>query len=88
MPDKQTQLPRQIERRHTLRRSTDASQSKMLPLDEVMRTCAISRTSVYDSVSRGDFPPPVELLTGLNALGQPQSAEIRRSFSYFFHTHY
>jgi len=31
-------------------------------MDEVMRTCAIGRTSVYDSVSRGDFPPPVRLL--------------------------
>jgi prophage regulatory protein len=46
-----------------MRRATDIAQIRMLQLDEVMRTCAIGRTSVYDGVSRGEFPSPVQLLT-------------------------
>ncbi|WP_255490548.1 AlpA family transcriptional regulator [Duganella sp. SG902] len=35
----------------------------MLHLKEVMKICGLGRTSVYDAVQRGEFPPPVPLLT-------------------------
>lgn len=41
--------------------------TKILKLPEVMERCALSRSSIYAHVSKGNFPRPVSL--GLRAVG-------------------
>ena len=45
--------------------------TKILKLPEVMERCALSRSSIYAYISKGNFPRPVTL--GLRAVGWLES---------------
>ena len=44
---------------------------RLLKIDEVTRMCAISRSALYDLISRGEFPAPVRV--GVRAVAWRQA---------------
>lgn len=40
-----------------------ASEIRFIRLKEVMSICGMSRSSVYDAIKKGQFPPPIKLST-------------------------
>jgi prophage regulatory protein len=49
------------------RNGTEARPVRFLRLHEVLRICGRSRSSIYDAISKGEFPRPVKI--GANSSG-------------------
>lgn len=54
--------------KHERRRNETKTRSvRFLRLQEVLRICGKSRSSIYDAISKGEFPRPVKI--GANSSG-------------------